>query len=145
MQLRSSIEAPSEVLRVLAALPSDSPGTWKLIGVALIVAAIVGGGLTFFDIKFPVLKKYWQHILLGTAGIVALGYGWQLDKFRLSKYLLELPANYVGPCPGASLGFRNDPGARGRGRCGVSLVFDRPRVEIATVALCAVGGQGSPA
>lgn len=90
---------PSSSQEMLAAVPPDDPGTWKLIGAALIIAAIVGGGLKFFDIQFPVLRKYWQNVLLLVAGAISLGYGWQLDKFRLSKLALEVPGRYVGSCP----------------------------------------------
>jgi len=71
-----------------------------LIGVVLVVAALVGGGVKLAGNEIPLLRTPARQIATGIAGLACLAFAYDQQRFRAEEVALRALGDYRGPCPG---------------------------------------------
>ncbi len=72
-----------------------------LIGIGLLIAALVGGGVKLAGNEIPVLKTFPRQVLVGIAGAALMVYAYDQNNFRVKEINLRALGDYSGPCPGS--------------------------------------------
>ncbi len=71
-----------------------------LIGLGLLVAAIVGGGVKLAGNEFPVLRTHARQVMAGLAGVGVMYFAYDQQQFRSEEITLRALGGYQGLCPG---------------------------------------------
>jgi hypothetical protein len=71
-----------------------------LIGLALLVTAVVGGGVNLAGFEIPVLGGGARQVVAGALGVGLMLFAHDQHNFRVDGVALRALGNYAGPCPG---------------------------------------------